>query len=232
MFEAKRRLDRDTRREAILDVARDVFLDEGFAAASMSTIAARLGGSKGTLYNYFRSKDELFAAHVARHCAWQAESMFSILSDPPDDIRHALTALCERYLAIILSEYNLLNYRLIMAEVLRSPEIGRIFYETGPLNGARRVAAFLERARDKGLLAFDDSLQVAHQLIGLCQGRLFKARLLNYSPEPNPAEISAEVGPAVATFLAAFGTEASREGEASPPPSPVSQRRKAGKLAR
>ena len=59
---AKPRLDRDARRELILDVAQDVFLEEGFAAASMSTIAARLGGSKGTLYNYFRSKDELFAA--------------------------------------------------------------------------------------------------------------------------------------------------------------------------
>ena len=30
----------------------------------MSTIAARLGGSKGTLYNYFKSKEELFEAQV------------------------------------------------------------------------------------------------------------------------------------------------------------------------
>ena len=51
MQDVKPRLDRDARREAILDVASDVFLEEGYANASMSTIAARLGGSKGTLYN-------------------------------------------------------------------------------------------------------------------------------------------------------------------------------------
>ena len=41
---------RDSRREIILSIAREVFMEEGYAAASMSTIAARLGGSKGTLY--------------------------------------------------------------------------------------------------------------------------------------------------------------------------------------
>src|SRR5258708_22025925 len=75
------RLDRDARREAILDVAQDVFLEEGFANASMSTIAARLGGSKGTLYNYFKSKDDLFNAYVERRCLWQDE----IFAPPPDN---------------------------------------------------------------------------------------------------------------------------------------------------
>jgi TetR/AcrR family transcriptional repressor of mexJK operon len=55
---------RDKRREAILDVARSVFSEEGYAATSMSSIAARLGGSKGTLYNYFKSKEELFGAYA------------------------------------------------------------------------------------------------------------------------------------------------------------------------
>ena len=34
----------------------------------MSTIAARLGGSKGTLYNYFKSKEELFEAYIRETC--------------------------------------------------------------------------------------------------------------------------------------------------------------------
>src|SRR4051812_22630064 len=76
---SKPRLDRDARREAILDVAQEVFLEEGFAAASMSTIAARLGGSKGTLYNYFKSKDDLFNAYVERRCLWQQDEIFECL---------------------------------------------------------------------------------------------------------------------------------------------------------
>jgi AcrR family transcriptional regulator len=214
MFDTKRKLDRDTRREAILDVARDVFLEEGLAAASMSNIAARLGGSKGTLYNYFRSKDDLFAAHVARHCTWLSEAMFSLLSDDQPDIRKALTELGKRYLEIVLSDYSLRNYRLIMAEAVRSPEIGRIFYETGPLNGARRLADFLKAATAKGQLKVKDPLQAANQLIGMCHNRLFKARMCNYLPEPPAQEIAVEVEAAVSTFLAAFGAEKS-EGQAS-----------------
>src|SRR5258706_1490743 len=134
LVEAKPRLDRDARREAILDVARDVFLEEGLAASSMSTIAARLGGSKGTLYNYFKSKEELFEAYVARHCAWQSDAMFSLLADY-DDVREALTAFGRRFLEIILSDFSLSNYRLIVAEAQRPPEIGRIFYQSGPMTG-------------------------------------------------------------------------------------------------
>ena len=51
---------REDRRDAILNVAHACFVAEGYGATSMSTIAAQLGGSKGTLYNYFKSKDELF----------------------------------------------------------------------------------------------------------------------------------------------------------------------------
>ncbi|HLY77858.1 MAG TPA: TetR/AcrR family transcriptional regulator, partial [Caulobacteraceae bacterium] len=81
----KTRLDRDARRELILDVAQEVFLEEGFANASMSTIAARLGGSKGTLYNYFKSKDELFTAYVERRCLWQDEIFASPLKNETPD---------------------------------------------------------------------------------------------------------------------------------------------------
>ncbi|MEO6377128.1 MAG: helix-turn-helix domain-containing protein, partial [Caulobacteraceae bacterium] len=56
------RAGRDLRRQAILNVACEAFLAEGYAAVSMSAIAATLGGSKATLYAYFRSKAELFAA--------------------------------------------------------------------------------------------------------------------------------------------------------------------------
>lgn len=50
----------DEKRQAILDVAAEVFREAGFERASMSEICTRVGGSKATLYNYFPSKEELF----------------------------------------------------------------------------------------------------------------------------------------------------------------------------
>lgn len=82
---------RDSRRENILSIAREVFMEEGYAAASMSTIAARVGGSKGTLYNYFRSKAELFVAVIQHQCDLSQAELFDGIDE--GDLRTHLTQL-------------------------------------------------------------------------------------------------------------------------------------------
>jgi AcrR family transcriptional regulator len=202
--ESLSRRDRDARREGILDAAAAVFMEEGFAAASMSAIAARVGGSKGTLYNYFKSKEALFEAYVVRHCVWQQEAMFALVT-PDSDVREALTHFGRGYLATVFSEFSLRNFRLIVAEAERAQEIGKAFYEAGPLAGVNRLAGHLDRWATAGQLSLADPVGAAHQFIGLCQNRLFKARLCNAVPELGADVIEAEVDAAVTTFLAAFG---------------------------
>jgi AcrR family transcriptional regulator len=200
----KTRLDRDQRRELILDVAQEVFLEEGFANASMSTIAARLGGSKGTLYNYFKSKDELFTAYVERRCLWQDE-IFALPTgnETPDD---TLRRIGRAYLTRVLTDFNLRNFRLISAEAERSPDIGLIFYNAGPRLGAERVAELLAGMARAGHIEVDDPLDAAHQFLGLVQNRYFKARLCNAIPELTQQQVEDEAALATRTFLRAFGT--------------------------
>ena len=205
MLEPKTRLDRDARREAILDVAAEVFLDEGFDAASMSTIAAKVGGSKSTLYNYFKSKEEIFQAHIERYCGWQGAEMFQLLDDEVDDLRAALTRLGRRYLTNVMSDRNMRHFRLIASASERSPDLGRTFYEAGPLRGARLLGGFLARMKLEGRIEVDDPMVAAHHFIGLCQNRMLKARLVNYVGEPSAEEVAAEVEAAVGVFMAAFG---------------------------
>jgi len=201
---AKTRLDRDARRELILDVAQGVFLEEGFANASMSTIAARLGGSKGTLYNYFKSKDDLFNAYVERRCLWQDEIFASPLADETPD--ETLRRIGRAYLTRVLTDFNLRNFRLIASEAERSPEIGLTFYDAGPRKGAERVAELLAGMAADGHLDLDDPLDAAHQFLGLVQNRYFKARLCNAIPELTQKQIEDEAALATKTFLRAFGT--------------------------
>ncbi len=203
---SKPRLDRDARREAILDVAQDVFLEEGFAAASMSTIAARLGGSKGTLYNYFKSKDDLFNAYVERRCLWQAEA---VSLKPDETPLEALNRVARAYLAFVTDDLTLRNFRLVVAEAERSPDISRIFYEAGPARGLERMAAFLSDLQAAGLLDLGgDAVGAAGDFLGLIQYRYFKARLCNYIPAPTAAEIEAQSARAVRIFLRAYGAPA------------------------
>jgi len=55
-------------REAILDAAEAVFLRVGYSESKMADIAAQAGFAVGTLYNYFESKQAVFAALVERGC--------------------------------------------------------------------------------------------------------------------------------------------------------------------
>lgn len=62
---SRRRREREERRERILEAARLVFRKKGFSAATMDEVAAEAQLSKGTLYLYFASKDDLFLAMSA-----------------------------------------------------------------------------------------------------------------------------------------------------------------------
>lgn len=203
-MQGRPRLDKDARRDAILDVAEDVFVTEGFAAASMSEIAARLGGSKGTLYNYFRSKEELFEAYVLRRCVLNMEDIYAL---PPggEGIGETLTRIGCAYLRRVLSDENLRHFRLIIAEAERYPEIGKAFYEAGPGRGSAYLAEEITAWAKAGRLEVDDPQMAAFHFTGLCQNRYLKARLCNYMPELTDGQIEAEVAAAVKTFLRAYG---------------------------
>ena len=71
------------KRRQIIDGAGRVFLAQGFDAASMGAIAREAGVSKGTLYVYFKSKEELFEAIVEDQCRPQAEQIFTFDREAP-----------------------------------------------------------------------------------------------------------------------------------------------------
>src|SRR6185503_13751197 len=80
------------KRRQIIEGARVVFLTQGFDAASMGEIARKAGVSKGTLYVYFKSKEDLFEAIAEEQCSQQAEQVFE-LDDANRDVAAVLTRL-------------------------------------------------------------------------------------------------------------------------------------------
>lgn len=197
----------DRRRQAILDTARDIFLKEGYAAASMSAIAARVGGSKGTLYNYFRSKEELFAAFMTDACGKQAEDLLDHMPDLGDDPHAALVEIGLGLANLVLSPDVMAISRLVVAESERFPELGQVFYETGPRKGEIRLAAHFDRAVAQGHLKAVDTTRLARRFKNLCLGDLFDRRLWGVIPNPTPEVLRESVSEAVRIFLAAYGTK-------------------------
>ena len=88
--EAAGRNDGGAKRSQIMDGARSVFLSAGFDGASMNDVARAAGVSKGTLYAYFSSKDELFEAIIRGEYAQAAERVCVFKRDC-GDVRAVLT---------------------------------------------------------------------------------------------------------------------------------------------
>jgi AcrR family transcriptional regulator len=195
--------DDNAKRRQIVDGARQVFLARGFDAASMADIAREAGVSKGTLYVYFKNKEELFAAIVQQECWNHAESTFRL--DPADhDVERVLTDLGVNYLHFLCNTNKASTLRIVIAIADRMPEIGKAFYETGPMQGIGRVRDYLEAQVKAGVLAIDDCELAASQFLDAAQSTLFKPVLFNFEAPPSEARIAKVVGAAVHMFMAAY----------------------------
>ncbi|MDB5440220.1 MAG: transcriptional regulator, TetR family [Caulobacteraceae bacterium] len=193
---------RDQRRDRILQVAREVFFEQGFTAATMSMIAARLGGSKATLYAYFKNKEDLFDAIIADQCS--VIEKLVMLEDEGADIRATLTDLGREMVTAMTSDQSVRTMQLIIEETRRNPELARRFDETGPKVGTERLGAYLARAHARGEICAPDPLHAAGVLAILMKGELFFRRVLGLEPEPSAERIEHEVGSAVTNFLRAY----------------------------
>lgn len=93
----KRTINRLARRERILEIAAQSFLENGYDRTTMSAIATHLGGSKGTLWKYFQSKEQLFEDVFQQRTASFREEIASILTPAPD-VRLALLRYSRRFM--------------------------------------------------------------------------------------------------------------------------------------
>ena len=196
----------NAKRRQIVDGARRIFLERGFDAASMMDIAKAAGVSKGTLYVYFKNKEELFAAIVQEECCHHAEGMFK-LDGNDHDVEKVLTHVGIDYLHFLCNTGKAASLRIVIAIADRMPTIGKTFYETGPKWGIARVQAYLEAQVRTGLLSVDDCEIAACQFLDACQSTLFKPVLFNFEPPPTEERIRKVVGIAVRMFLAAYKVE-------------------------
>lgn len=194
---------RDERRETILDIAREAFLADGYAATSMSSIAARLGGSKGTLYNYFKSKEELFAAVMERQCAALSQALFDGV-ERGGDVRQQLSQFARGLLQTLLSDDGMGIHRLVVAEAGRFPELGRAFFEAGPRRVGARIAAYLADLMEQGVLRRADPDLASQHLKDLALSGLYYHRLWSVIDHPTPEQVERQIDEAVDTFLRAY----------------------------
>ena len=191
------------RQEMILEVAQRYFLDHGYAGTTMSRIAAALGGSKGTLWNHFPSKDALFAAVLDRVARTYRARLSQIL-DPDAGLEEVLLGACISLVGKVTSPEAIALQRLVISEGGRFPELSRIFFELAPRNTRALLAEFLEGAMRRGALRAADPLEAARALTALCMAGLHHQLLMGQISHVEPENIERDAAFAVDLFLRAY----------------------------
>jgi TetR/AcrR family transcriptional regulator, mexJK operon transcriptional repressor len=195
-----RRLDR---REAIIAVAYASFLEHGYAATTMSGIAATIGGSKATLWSYFPSKEALFEAVLdTATSAYRAQ--LSTLLDTSVDPESTIRSFCTSFLNKVTTPEALALQRLAHGEAGRFPEMGTAFYERGPRTTQTMLAGFISSAMDRGLLRRDDPMRAARTLSSLCMSGCHQQLLFGRIDAVTPEMIAADADAATELFLRAY----------------------------
>ena len=160
---------RERRKEArpgeLLDAALDLFVEKGFSATRVDEVAARAGVSKGTLFLYFQSKEDLFKAVVRKNIAnnfprWQ-EEFLTFEGTSSDMLRYAMTSWWERIGKTRASGIT----KLVMSEAQNFPEIASFYQEEVIQPGNVMIRRILARGVQSGEFREMDLDQAVHLIV-------------------------------------------------------------------
>jgi TetR/AcrR family transcriptional regulator, mexJK operon transcriptional repressor len=172
---SKRELNKMRRRAMIVEVATRWFVENGYAATSMSAIAEEIGGSKATLWSHFASKDELFAAVVDELIGRFSEEISEFLINQTFSITN-LKNFLQRFLDCMMDTTSARLFRLVIGEGERFPEIQGLYWERGPAIMDEHVSNFYGTAFEPA-----EARRLARVTIAAITG--FRAQLLIAPPE-------------------------------------------------
>jgi AcrR family transcriptional regulator len=155
---------KDARPQELLAAALDVFVERGFAATRLDDVAKLAGVSKGTLYLYFCSKEELFKAVVRESMVpmiGEAEGMIDQFSGTSEELfRLIMTTWWEKIGNTNLSGIS----KLMMAEAGNFPELARFYQEEVIDRGEKLVTTMLSRGIARGEVRALD-LEIAPRIL-------------------------------------------------------------------
>lgn len=143
------RIDSQRRYRALIDAATKLFLEFGYAGASMNQLVERAGGSKSSIYAYFRDKEGLFIAVIDDMVRDVLLPLHDLMSKERG-LRESLTDLAERTLAELTSLKGLGLTRIVFAESAKLPAVGEAFYQHGPGRAMVELSEYLQHLVDSG----------------------------------------------------------------------------------
>ena len=191
---------------AIREAAAALFLEKGYAGASMDDIAARAGVSKQTIYTHFASKEVLFEDLVMANAGRVDEfiTAMRLTSEAAPDAKSGLRAIASLYTGFVIRPEVLRLRRLVLGEAGRFPDLARRYYEAVPARTYAALADLIGGFAERGELRVEDTLLAAHHFAWLTLGLPLDQSMFDPERLPTENELDRLAGAAVDVFLAAY----------------------------
>lgn len=164
----------EERRAAIIRAAVDVFGRKGFDGANVADIAQAAGIGKGTVYLYFKSKEEIFLG-IMKEYSFVPRLLDMLNTDTP--VEETLTNMMRQYLKYTKQHSAIL--RIFLQEGHRFPDVTAHVYSQVTLKGNEALAAYLQTQIDAGRIRpLTNPLLTARAIMGLLMSHLLTQEIL------------------------------------------------------
>ncbi|MBV8062726.1 MAG: TetR/AcrR family transcriptional regulator [Nevskia sp.] len=178
-----------------------MFLAKGYDGVSVDAIVARAGGTKTNVYKHFGGKAELFAAVVEELCRQIVHSFAEMDLDGMDP-EEALRQIGRRFLTALFTQRSVRQHRIVVAESVRFPAVGKRWFKAGPESARDPIAGYFQQLQKSSRMR---NGVAPRRLAGLFLDMLSEEQLLRQliagAPPPSTREINKLVDDAVAVFL-------------------------------
>lgn len=196
-----RRGDSLRKRDAILEAAGALFIEQGFGNTSVDAVASRAGVSKATVYAHFANKNALFEAVIKLRCASVVPPSLENIDPHDEGMEIVLRRLGLLFLENIYTPGQIRLLRAIIAESVQFPEIGRMMFEGPVLRSQNLVSVYLERQCALGRVTLECADLAAAQFLGLLKTDLQMRLLFNQPVDISSANLRRIADCSVALFL-------------------------------
>ena len=186
----------EEKRQEIMRIASELFDELGYERTSMSAIAAKVGGSKATLYGYFASKEDLLRAILDHDVSEEADRLLHEFL-AAKDLRSGLIRLGISY----LSRHHA---RAASIRTVANQPMAQEFYESVLRPAWQRLADRFATMMKEGRLKFADPWTTAMHWKGLTEWDMLERHLLSANATADPNEIVKAATAAADAFLKVY----------------------------
>jgi len=186
--------------QAIVDAARQVFLEQGFSATTMDMIAESAEVSKRTVYKHFDDKHSLFAAVVRMLCDKVVPPSLHAMEIDNSEPLTVLTRLAVQILSNLYAREQIALLRVVVTESQGFPELGALMYEQVE-HTEDLIREYLMTQRKKGTINLPDPELAASQFLGLIKTDLQLQLLFERRKRVSKFEIQRIAETSVELFL-------------------------------